>query len=81
MTSLCQERKGCWGLRVRRRGSWDHLGLHCEVEGATFEGQHGAVVVSRALRKNPDPYLGERGGQGRHTWSSQKMVMMLSWDF
>lgn len=35
----------------------DHLGLDCKVEGASFEGQHGAIVVSCSFRKNPDSYL------------------------
>lgn len=49
-------------------GDNGNLGLHCKMEGATFEGQHGAVVVSRSLRKHPDPHvLGEQGlGDLRH---------------
>lgn len=49
-------------------GDNGNLGLNCKVEGATFEGQHGAIVVSCALRKNPDPHiLGEQGlGDFRH---------------
>lgn len=60
------------GLSNRRRGR-NHLGLYREVEGATFEGQHGAIVVSCALRKDPDTHLRKKEGQGRqtHTKGSQ----------
>lgn len=68
---------GGWGLSSRRGGS-NHLGLHCKVEGAAFEGQHGAIVVSCALGENPDPDLGKKEGQGRHThmeWSEKGVVL------
>lgn len=72
---------GGWGLSSRRGGS-NHLGLHCEVKGATFEGQHGAVVVSCTLRKNPNPHLGKKEGpEATHTGLRHKMVVMLPWDF
>lgn len=50
------------GLDADERTSSHHLGLDCKVEGATFEGQHRTVVVSRSFRKNPDSHLRDRGG-------------------
>lgn len=49
-------------------GDNGNLGLHCKMEGATFEGQHGPIVISCSLGKNPDPHvLGEQGlGDLRH---------------
>lgn len=53
----------------------DHLGLYCKVEGASFEGQHGAIVVSCSFRKNPDSHL--MGGH-KHTRGGHAMLRGLS---
>lgn len=54
-----QERVGL-GVDGRAGGCWNHLGLYCKVEGASFEGQHGAIVVSCSFWKNPDSHLRRR---------------------
>lgn len=63
-------------------GDNGNLGLYREVEGATFEGQHGAIVVSCALRKDPDTHiLGEQGlGDLRHDTDSISSTLPVNED-
>lgn len=57
-----------WGLVAEGEVVY-HLGLYGKVEGAPLEGQHGAVVISCALRKNPDPHLGKKESRKTHTYA------------
>lgn len=41
----------------KERGS--HLGFHSQMEGPTFEGQHGATMVTSSFREDQDTELQE----------------------
>lgn len=37
-----------------------HLGFHSQLEGSTFEGQHGATMIASSFREDQDAELQER---------------------
>lgn len=45
-------------LQGQKEGG-SHLGFHSQLEGPTFEGQHGATMVASSFREDQDTQLQE----------------------
>lgn len=43
-----------------KREGGSHLGFHGQMEGPTFEGQHGATMIASSFREDQDTELQER---------------------
>lgn len=79
----------CWWTMVGKlHPQWQeeggsHLGFHSQLEGPTFEGQHGATMIASSLREDQDTELQEGEDiemKGSRVAIQNRCTGILSWD-